>query len=619
MLPDAVDATSVDFVDGRGQVVATLTIVSRVPGTLFVLSGFEARERDEEPVQLIEGVSYEYEVANMASGLRLRESSIVQPSRRHPAVGRIEPGLAVGLLPLVIEGVNGIPVGRAAVEVRSSKLDYHRDYRHMLDDLAEMAIGLLTDIRAPSVARLTVADAASAEIAHHQFAFLRATLESRSFRDAIARVTRLPHRQWTSHVDPIDIRRVGRQKRATIQALASGSPRVRLPATHPLSTAMRAEAIDVPSVPRTVPHVRAIETADTPENRFVKFALMEFEGLLATMEQRLPANSGTADARLRREIVRLREQLAGVLAASLFSDVSEPRYLPLGSPVLQRKGGYREVLQTWLKFHLASKLTWDAGQEVFEAGKRDVALLYEYWVFFQLLKTMTRLLHLETPPAHRLIEWTRDRFDLRLKSGRTLSFDGLVRGTERPMRACFNYNRTFSGTNPNSPNFPRAGSWTRTMRPDYTVSVWPAELTANEAELKEHIVHVHFDAKYRVEHITDLFGGESIGAIEDDERADRENTRAKRADLLKMHAYRDAIRRTEGAYVIYPGVSGSQLWQGFHEILPGLGAFALRPGMDGPEAEAIETFLREVLLHVADPSTSREQVRRKSAEIRSTS
>jgi predicted component of viral defense system (DUF524 family) len=616
MLPNTVDAASVDFIDTRGRVIATMTITPRVPRTLFVLSETEARGLDEEPVQLVEGVSYEYEIANVASGLRLRESSIVQPSRRHPTVGRIEPGLAVGLLPFIIEEVNGDPIGRAAVEVRSSKLDYHRDYRHMLDDLAETALGLLTDIRAPSVARLQIGGAASSEITHHQFAFLRATLESRPFRDAIARVTSVPHRQWTTHVDPIDIRRAGRQKRATIQALVSGYPRVRLPVPHPLSTAMMAAGIEVPSVPRTVPHTRAIETVDTPENRFVKFALMDFEGLLASMEQRLPGNPGTADARLRREIVRLREQLTGVLGASLFRDVSEPQYLPLGSPVLQRKGGYREILQTWLKFHLASKLTWDAGQEVFEAGKRDVALLYEYWVFFRLLKLMTRLLYLETPPAHHLIEWTRDRFDLRLKSGRMLSFEGLVRGTERPMRACFSYSRTFSGTSPGSQNYPQAGSWTRTMRPDYTISVWPAELSAHQAELEEHIVHVHFDAKYRVEHITDLFGGEGMGAVEDDERADRDNTRAKRADLLKMHAYRDAIRRTEGAYVIYPGVSGSQLWQGFHEILPGLGAFALRPDMEESDAVAIESFLREILQHVADPSTSREQARKASAEIR---
>ena len=30
-------------------------------------------------------------------------------------------------------------------------------------------------------------------------------------------------------------------------------------------------------------------------------------------------------------------------------------------------------------------------------------------------------------------------------------------------------------------------------------------------------------------------------------------SRSRREDLLKMHAYRDAIRRTAGAYVLFPG------------------------------------------------------------------
>ena len=50
-----------------------------------------------------------------------------------------------------------------------------------------------------------------------------------------------------------------------------------------------------------------------------------------------------------------------------------------------------------------------------------------------------------------------------------------------------------------------------------------------------------------------------------------------------MHAYRDAIRRTAGAYVLYPGNDGDDKrfeefdHRGFHEVLPGLGAFAIRP------------------------------------------
>ena len=40
--------------------------------------------------------------------------------------------------------------------------------------------------------------------------------------------------------------------------------------------------------------------------------------------------------------------------------------------------------------------------------------------------------------------------------------------------------------------------------------------------------------------------------VEDDKQDSVINT-YKRGDLLKMHTYNDAIRRTVGSYVLYPG------------------------------------------------------------------
>ena len=52
--------------------------------------------------------------------------------------------------------------------------------------------------------------------------------------------------------------------------------------------------------------------------------------------------------------------------------------------MLQRKAGYRELLRFWLQFHAGAQLAWDGGSDVFEAGARNVATLYEYSLFFQL-------------------------------------------------------------------------------------------------------------------------------------------------------------------------------------------------------------------------------------------
>jgi hypothetical protein len=81
---------------------------------------------------------------------------------------------------------------------------------------------------------------------------------------------------------------------------------------------------------------------------------------------------------------------------------------------------------------------------------------------------------------------------------------------------------------------------------------------------------------------------------------------------MKMHAYRDAIRRTSGAYVLYPGGNESPpRHRQYHEILPGLGAFVMRPTEDGEMAHETEgslrRFLDDVLSHTAAGGTSQER------------
>ena len=66
-----------------------------------------------------------------------------------------------------------------------------------------------------------------------------------------------------------------------------------------------------------------------------------------------------------------------------------------------------------------------------------------------------------------------------------------------------------------------------------------------------------------------------------------------------MHAYRDAIRRTAGAYILYPGTYDNEPFKGFHELLPGLGAFPLRPEADDG-ASKIQEFLKEIVAHVSN-------------------
>ena len=87
--------------------------------------------------------------------------------------------------------------------------------------------------------------------------------------------------------------------------------------------------------------------------------------------------------------------------------------------------------------------------------------------------------------------------------------------------------------------FGSESSWTRPMRPDASLLI----RRPNEAGM-----WLHFDAKYKV----DWARAFETGEVADEEEAERHGE-SKRTDLLKMHAYRDAIRDSAGSYVLFPG------------------------------------------------------------------
>jgi len=169
------------------------------------------------------------------------------------------------------------------------------------------------------------------------------------------------------------------------------------------------------------------------------------------------------------------------------------------------------------------------------------------------------------------------------------------------LNARFSYNKRFNVTKDRA----AGGSWTRRLHPDYTLTFWPDGHSEEEAERNELLVHVHLDAKYRVEDLEGLFGMEGA-----DDADDETDGNYKRQDLLKMHAYRDAIKRSQGAYVLYPGRSNKLVqFSGFHEILPGLGAFGVAPDERGRAQGMgeLSRFLDETLAHLCNRTTAQER------------
>ncbi|MED3996108.1 DUF2357 domain-containing protein [Peribacillus frigoritolerans] len=592
------------FYGDIGQVVGKMRIVAMKKNTLWELNESESNEFQEEPIQILEGNTYEYVIIESPSKATLRLGQTVTKSKLsnqgQGEQGRIEPGLFTGRMPIVLENETGKPLGRAYIEVRSYKVDYRDDYREMMNYISNKCTDLLLEVNSPSEVRLTPDPGKDSETIYQRFVFLKSIIKSNNFLDALEQIVRSPHEKLFMKDEKVSINKGLKPNANALKQIARGYPRIRLNESHPLFHPLKNQYNSEVTLPVTITSTKKQQSFDTTENRFIKYILQDFQSFFELMKNRLKVKKLKKDRFILNELDEIIDLLNEVLKKRFFTDIGDMQFVPISSPVLQKKSGYREVFQAWLKFQLASKLIWVGGEDVYSGGKRDVAILYEYWVFFSLLDLVENLFTMDVPPVKKLIEKTSSGLGLKLKSGNHLAIKGSFAEFGRKLSIEFSYNRTFSRKGKDGQfNYPLSGSWTYRMRPDYSLSIWPEAFTQEEAEEQELMVHIHFDAKYRADNLLNLFGSNSEEDVAAEKEAQRKSGIYKRADLLKMHAYKDAIRRTVGAYIIYPG-DQNRTWSGFHEILPGVGAFVLRPGRKDKDLCEISNLIRKILEHLSN-------------------
>jgi len=570
--------------------------------SLFQIDKAEALENSESEYQILEGRSYEY---LLDDGYCIEPTEIVSRSKTNSSSGRISPNIYVGTLTLdIIYCKSKEKCARINLEVRSVKTTYRTDYRQMLVDITDQCTDLLMLHSSPVSQTFTIDFNKDAQTLYQRFTFLKSIIDSEEFDDSVHKILSSPVNKWIETEIYSDIRGMRKANSKTIRQIATAGNRMNLPENHPLKNHLE-------SVPQKININHKTETVDTPENRFIKYALQSF----LTFCEELKRNQ-KASLRLKKEVSVVSSKLEQYLGHSIFKEISRPTTLTLNSPVLQKKEGYREILRAWLMFDLAAKLTWQGGEDVYSGGKRDIAVLYEYWLFFKLLELLKDVFKIEPKSIEDLIKPTADGLGLQLKQGKHIPIKGIFDAVTRKLNVQFSYNRSFSGNK----EYPNSGSWSGNMRPDYTLSIWPAEIDETIAEKEELIVHIHFDAKYRVDKLKDILGADNESDDEektekllDEEKVEQNRGTFKRADILKMHAYRDAIRRTAGAYVLYPGTE-SKTKPGFHEILPGLGAFAISPSKSSIGTRDLKKFLYDVIDHFLNRASQREKMSLKTYE-----
>ena len=341
----------------------TLYVFARRKNTLF--KSEDAKEYGESPFQLQEGCMYDFELDKNSYYLQ-EDRDILTNSKSRQAISRgcISTGIYVGTYSIdVLQKEDNKKVGEAAFEIRSAKVGYRDDYRRMLEDITEFCTELLMQQSSPVIQRYEVDITKDPRSDYQRFAFVRSLVDSDSFADAMYQIQLSPVKRWIDSEEERQLCNVKRWGQHTLRQLARATNRVSLSNQHPLK-----DRFD--TLPRCVPVAFRKETADIPENRFIKYVLRSFLTFCSSIQ-----HHSKAGQRLKQEASLVCEKLLQYLSYPLFRNISEINVLPLNSPILQRKEGYREIFQKWLMFDMAARLTWQGGEDVYGAGKKDLEVL----------------------------------------------------------------------------------------------------------------------------------------------------------------------------------------------------------------------------------------------------
>ena len=323
-----------------------------------------------------------------------------------------------------------------------------------------------------------------------------------------------------------------------------------------------------------------IQSNDTQENRFLKYALGQIAGKYETLKRRIEAIKNTSDT-LKKEMNSVQKDLTHLKRHPFFRTVGRFKGLTQESLVLQRATGYSQVYRTWNLLRRAYSLN----DGMYRLQSKDIATLYEIWCFIEVSHIVREQLGIDIDVDHRNRMEMNGVFTWELGKGEHSRILFRKDGVEL---AELVYNPKHTEKENDSISMEHLVVPTVPQKPDIVL-----QLTKDDIEKGMKMTYL-FDAKYRINDRTI----EGVDTPPDDA-------------INQMHRYRDAIYYKEnkngetglkkeviGGYILFPGngdpleVAKAKFQQSLDEV--NIGAFPLRPN-DVENRKLLEHFIKELI------------------------
>lgn len=303
------------------------------------------------------------------------------------------------------------------------------------------------------------------------------------------------------------------------------------------------------NIPYIINDIYYEEEKNTKENQFVKF-------FIETLKNELMKVKIMVDSDLAKNCDFLIKKINIILSKGFFKGISNVSNIPYNSQVLQKKYPYNLIFKTYNNLQLITKIDNNITFDTYNVGHKDVPTLYEYWCFLKVFKILDAKYN--ECEKNSWISYNSIKLDISINYGSYSSFE-----VGDNIKVLLYYNKTYKSIA--DPSI--SESYSQEFRPDVSLEIYKNN---NLVSL------LHLDAKYKLPSDNDSFNSE---------------------DLNKMHAYKDGIIGTKGAFILTLGRKKSLFYKplqlnDFNTSFPSVGAFSLIPGHYNNDLEKlIESYL----------------------------
>ena len=321
-----------------------------------------------------------------------------------------------------------------------------------------------------------------------------------------------------------------------------------------------------------------IQSNDTQENRFLKYALSQIIAKYETLKKYIESIGKLSDV-LKDDMDACLDALKHIQRNPFFRTIGRFKGLNQESLVLQKATGYSQVYRTWNLLRRSYSLQ----DGLYRLQTKDIATLYEIWCFIEVSHIVKEQLGIEKEDMeHRNRMEMNGLFTWELGKGEHSRILFRKDGVEL---AELVYNPKHTEKENDSISMPNMVVPTVTQKPDIVL-----QLTKNDLQNGMKMTYL-FDAKYRIDR-------REKGADVPPEDA-----------INQMHRYRDAIyykdyssnqlkKEVIGGYILFPGagepdaVEKSKFYETIETV--NIGAFPLRP-KDERNRKFLEDFIDRLI------------------------